>query len=75
VAGYGASRLPDGIARFIGRDNRLVSIFPLISWAVGQSSIVLEGEFSAAQLREMADHMERSVRPVRTAPWPYLAPF
>jgi hypothetical protein len=58
------------IRRFTRRDGGLASLYPLVSWIPGETVVILDGEFSAAQLREMADHMDRHREPT---PWPYLA--
>jgi hypothetical protein len=66
--------MADGISAFRRRDGSLASAYPLVSWLPGEARIVLDGEFTPAQLRAMAEFMDRRGKPSTRAVWPYVVP-
>jgi hypothetical protein len=60
------------VSRWIRRDGALVAAYPLVCYAAGQPTVTLDGDFTPAVLRAIADHMDRTAS--RGVVWPYLAP-
>jgi len=60
------SPAPDPIARYRQRGGKLAQVtgnYPFVLWRPGDQWVTLDGDFSPAELRAFADHIEATPRP------------
>jgi len=51
------------ISDYVEPDGSLHRLLPYLRWNVGEETATLDGDYTAAELRAIADHMDRLAEP------------